>query len=628
MNYNKLTTLLLLILPFCLSAQTIEGRISNKETKEAIPFVNVSLKGTYNGTVSDSNGDYKVNIPSKKTYTICFSCIGYETLEIEQEQLIKQPNIALQASLTNIGEVVVMPDSTLRSFLRKAYKKIPDNYPSEPSSYEIFYREGLKDSNANYLRLTEILGTAYKSSYKNNQDGTIEVHQSRKYNNTKRAKEFNLVYYGGIHLTHSSDDVKARTDFLKPHNSYNYELIGIDKYNGRDVYIIGFTPKPNRIKKNYGRFYIDAQTLAYIKIETHSTNYREKKRYTQRPGYKCLGIKSTINYTIKDSVAYFQSIHHEESVKRNNDSIYTTFADAVVSSVQVNLAQKIKYDQQVPISYIPSVEATNYANSDWKNYATLADVIKLDTLQTSSVFNAPAPKPTFTSIVVSVLQRFEVSLGISYAAYQKQKGLHQLSYNNLQFENQFNNSAGSLLYASSILLKLTKHHGITYNEVSNFSSGKGELVNNYSLCYNYRLPVKTIGKNIFIDTQLGYSWLNYGQYTGKSEIVDDFKFGGKTFNSDDVKAYTGLKQNGYQANISGLFQVTNILYFTVGGGYFSPNKTEETLYLKEANGFFKTTANEPLNNANIEYTINNNASTKSGVINNNWQVYMRIAIVL
>src|SRR5690242_19999697 len=61
--------------------RTISGRIVSGEDGTALPGVNVVVKGTTNGTVTDANGNYKVGA-SGSNVVLVFSFIGLQTQEV------------------------------------------------------------------------------------------------------------------------------------------------------------------------------------------------------------------------------------------------------------------------------------------------------------------------------------------------------------------------------------------------------------------------------------------------------------------------------------------------------------------------------------------------------------------
>src|SRR5660397_123262 len=69
---------------------SIVGKLMDKEVQgEPLPFANVIIKGTSSGTTSDINGLYSLANLKPGNYTIVFSFIGYETLEV--------PNVVVAA---------------------------------------------------------------------------------------------------------------------------------------------------------------------------------------------------------------------------------------------------------------------------------------------------------------------------------------------------------------------------------------------------------------------------------------------------------------------------------------------------------------------------------------------------
>jgi hypothetical protein len=57
--------------------RTVTGRVTSEETGESLPGVNVVLKGTSAGTVTNLDGYYSINVPQEGG-TLVFSFIGLE----------------------------------------------------------------------------------------------------------------------------------------------------------------------------------------------------------------------------------------------------------------------------------------------------------------------------------------------------------------------------------------------------------------------------------------------------------------------------------------------------------------------------------------------------------------------
>ena len=86
--------------------QTIVGQVTDGETDEPLPGVNVLAKGTTQGTVTDVDGNYQLTVSDEVT-TLVFSSIGYTTEEvaINGQGTI---DLVLMPDIQSLSEVVVV----------------------------------------------------------------------------------------------------------------------------------------------------------------------------------------------------------------------------------------------------------------------------------------------------------------------------------------------------------------------------------------------------------------------------------------------------------------------------------------------------------------------------------------
>jgi len=96
---------------------TVKGNVKD-ESGEGLIGVNVLVKGTVLGTISDINGDFSLNVNSNPPFTLVVSYVGYERQEIEVSQET-EIEIVLKESTLLGQEVVVsasrVEESTLKS---------------------------------------------------------------------------------------------------------------------------------------------------------------------------------------------------------------------------------------------------------------------------------------------------------------------------------------------------------------------------------------------------------------------------------------------------------------------------------------------------------------------------------
>lgn len=88
-----------------LQTRTITGKVTSAEDGSALPGVNVVLKGTTTGTVTNSQGAYSITISSGDGILI-FSFIGLITQEVKLG-VSNVINVALQSDVSQLSEVVV-----------------------------------------------------------------------------------------------------------------------------------------------------------------------------------------------------------------------------------------------------------------------------------------------------------------------------------------------------------------------------------------------------------------------------------------------------------------------------------------------------------------------------------------
>ena len=81
----------------------LTGHVLDEKTGEHLPFVNVQVKGTNIGTVTDESGHYFLKDMPIGKQTIVFSFVGYETLELPVT-MVENKTIELKATIREISQ--------------------------------------------------------------------------------------------------------------------------------------------------------------------------------------------------------------------------------------------------------------------------------------------------------------------------------------------------------------------------------------------------------------------------------------------------------------------------------------------------------------------------------------------
>lgn len=110
--FKKILFLSLFFVVGSIAAQTINGKVIDKN-KEALPFFNVIEKGTTNGTTTDENGNFTINVKKIPT-TLVVSSVGFKTVE---EKVTSKKNLTIEVleESENLDEVVLSVGSRNKS---------------------------------------------------------------------------------------------------------------------------------------------------------------------------------------------------------------------------------------------------------------------------------------------------------------------------------------------------------------------------------------------------------------------------------------------------------------------------------------------------------------------------------
>ncbi len=118
-------------------SRTITGKVTSSDDGSAMPGVNVLIKGTKNGTITDAQGKYSITT-SGQSGTLVFSFVGYQTREIKIGVSDVIINVSLDVDQTSLNEVVVKGYSTP---IRKLKKDAAGAPAESRAMYDMAYVE-------------------------------------------------------------------------------------------------------------------------------------------------------------------------------------------------------------------------------------------------------------------------------------------------------------------------------------------------------------------------------------------------------------------------------------------------------------------------------------------------------
>jgi Ca-activated chloride channel homolog len=113
--------------------RTITGKVTSADDGSELPGVNIVLKGTTTGTVTDTHGDYQINVPATGG-TLVFAFIGLQSQEVKIKPTDLVINVSMSLDAVQLSEVVVMGYSTVQkrqvtSSVSYSKRRKPKNQP-------------------------------------------------------------------------------------------------------------------------------------------------------------------------------------------------------------------------------------------------------------------------------------------------------------------------------------------------------------------------------------------------------------------------------------------------------------------------------------------------------------------
>lgn len=274
----------------------IQGKVFDQETHTALSFASIGLTQHPIGTTSGEQGQFKLILPQGYADdTLMVSFMGYEVKKFLVSNISAPLKIGLEPTQIALQEVVIRPLSPT-GYIKRAVRKIPVNYPSQPFKTQAYYREKLIE-NKTLLKQTEAVFHSYYPKYI---DTVKNQHQLLLYKAVDQADELSFMkgriqmerdkqkekalaegkkeedlldfgdIFGGPEVILKTDIVGNLDAFLDStqFKKFHYEIEGATTHQGRNLMVIAFKAKRSvdNLKPN-GKIYLDIETDAIAWVE-------------------------------------------------------------------------------------------------------------------------------------------------------------------------------------------------------------------------------------------------------------------------------------------------------------------------------------------------------------------------
>lgn len=645
----KYATLFFCILGFlcsdCISAQSttpsivaptenaqsfvLHGRILDSETGLPLPYATISVNQLGIGTACNQDGDWSLRIPaSGANAKLSINFMGYTPQVHNIANLSETSTIKLVPSHFDLAEVVVVPRDFIFELLGKAYKAIPENYPTKPTMCDGFYRETQRANDTLFLYFDEAVLNVYKNTYKDTRNfGQIRIEKSRK-NVFPGIDSINDVrFYGGPHFPNDLDIVFSRWDFIKPseYKNWVYELAGVFKDSLSEVYTITFKNRKAPNSNFQGRMFIDKNSLAYVGFELRRAGLSvfSQTGNTSDMTYIPGNTNIKIGYVEKDGKYNLGYITYKTNgINTLSKSRIYKDIEYVTTSIKTDSVSPIPFSQQFDYTDILSIEAQNYDQSYWKDYNILQESNKMN-IQTNLLYQKEEAMQQLTKVynielteqekALLFLKRFSFDGGFAFLPVNYRGGQHSISYsdNKVVADKAVSSKFFGISTMDGIRFELTKHWTI-FSTISAALYGVDQI--QYDLGMSYRISLAPSGRWVFLDLGLAASGSNTKiDICSLNNINNNVSIDGKTFDSKTINLKAGKSGFGVRP-VAGLAVRMGKRYeLFMDGSYFLPFLFKrEYLQFKEAEGpiFGKKSAKIDWNDPGLVFKVDDKTINK------------------
>lgn len=300
----------------CAQELTITGTVTENNTNDPIPGVNVLIKGTPVGTQTDFDGNYKIKASIGDV--LSFSFIGYESEEIEVKKNSSVINVIMAIEAAALEEVVVTAYGA-----RKERKS-----------------------------LGYVVSTISSESIRMSRAERRKARRARKKSNTSLTNALS-GRVAGLAITNNNGYTNSNSSMI---------IRGANNVSAsqQPLYIIDGVPVD---KKDITKIQnIDPAKISDVRV------LKDKKAaslYGSRAVHGCIIITTHKgNYEIKNNESYEEIV--ENSFEKVQTSPLSTFSIDVDKASYSNVRRMINNGQQIPADAVKIEEMINYFEYDYK----------------------------------------------------------------------------------------------------------------------------------------------------------------------------------------------------------------------------------------------------------------------
>ena len=327
----------------------VTGIVKDKETRRALANVNIAVRGTNIGTVTNADGVFSLKVSKEElSGGVVVSHLGYQNVTVSAETLTderRRPVVWLTPTTMTLDMLNVYGGSPL-ALVEQAIRRVSQNYASDTHLFSAFYRETIQKRNR-YIGVSEAVADVYKTDYgmRDVSHDRVQILKGRRLESQKRSDTLAVKIAGGPNLPLYLDVAKNDAELLSLDmiHCYRFQMQFPVSIDDRMQYVVAFEPRIDLDEPlYYGLLYIDQQTLTISRAEFH-LDLRDKEKAVRRIlrkkphglRFKPVEVSYLVTYRYQDGRSYLNYLRNVmrfkcDWKKRLFSSTFTTTTEMVM----------------------------------------------------------------------------------------------------------------------------------------------------------------------------------------------------------------------------------------------------------------------------------------------------------
>ena len=327
----------------------VTGIVKDKETRRALANVNIAVRGTNIGTVTNADGVFSLKVSKEElSGGVVVSHLGYQNVTVSAETLTderRRPVVWLTPTTMTLDMLNVYGGSPL-ALVEQAIRRVSQNYASDTHLFSAFYRETIQKRNR-YIGVSEAVADVYKTDYgmRDVSHDRVQILKGRRLESQKRSDTLAVKIAGGPNLPLYLDVAKNDAELLSLDmiHCYRFQMQFPVSIDDRMQYVVAFEPRIVLEEPlYYGLLYIDQETLTISRAEFH-LDLRDKEKAVRRIlrkkphglRFKPVEVSYLVTYRYQDGRSYLNYLRNVmrfkcDWKKRLFSSTFTTTTEMVM----------------------------------------------------------------------------------------------------------------------------------------------------------------------------------------------------------------------------------------------------------------------------------------------------------